>query len=220
LKLKEVIEYIGSSEEGGGGFPLDHTNPELIKAMLPSLRTSAIQISYNGNKMTAATKVISPLWSQSFSLTVEPSTKEYLEVSCPLPMSISSTVGGVLYFGKEDAISRFVTARSLAEVADFKARGYLNDGRNIITLPRDGGIYWIWGDSMLRAAYFVGVLNNPYDAPNWSDLTSEFPIDDKCLNIMRDLYRAQVSTQVSKAIDNVLDGADSTQLPVIKNSVK
>jgi len=222
MTVKEVIEYLGRSNEGGM-FSLDTTNPEYIMAMLPSLRATAIQISYNGNKFTAATKVVLPDWVQSFTIPISSQInngKEYIVVEAPSPMPISSTVGGLSYLGSEDVLSSFIGARSMSDVNDFKVRGYLDNGNRIVYLPKDNGIFWVWGNKMLSSVYFSGVLNNPFDAPDWDDQTSRFPIDEKGLNIMRDLYKNQIGLETSQVKDVVSDNASTPQLPNLKNATK
>jgi hypothetical protein len=222
MLVEEVIEFLGRQSDAGE-FTLDNTDPLYIRAMLPGLRSNALRVAYNGDKFTAATKVISPEWYQQIDITIDKDVQidgaEYLVFNLPTPLSLG-TNSGVSYFGRKDIVSRFIPARSMAEVYDYKSRGYIGDGKSIVYLPKTRNNYLVFGNKMLKDAHLVAMLDNPFEDPNWDDLTSNFPVDENALSIMRRLYRQDIAFEEGQIVDNINDGTNTPQLANIKQNTK
>ena len=223
MVLKEIIESLIRSVNAGEA-TLENTDPLYIRFLLPSLRAQAISIMYNGSKAMGANKFIHPDWIQNFDITIDTdiqtSDSDYLIANAPTPLSINSQVSGLVFFGKKKTSNPFVKAQSLSEIGDLKKRGYINDGEHIIFLPVAADTYWIYGDNMLKSLHWSGILNNPYDAPNWNDVTSLFPINELGANLMRDLYKSQVSLEIQQPKDIVNDGAATSNLANTKSNTR
>ncbi len=222
MKILEIAEQLISAVNSFDNTIGSRINPLQVEGMIPSLRQEAILAKYNGSRTMAAAKRINGDWVQKFSLTIDSSIQtddaEYILLDCPPPISINYCTSGFIYVGAKDRVNRFIMAQTRDEIATYKARGFINDGKHIVCMYADSQLE-IYGNNNLETVYLEMILQNPADKPSFSLSNDEYPVSADILGLMTDIFKQRMGIAISQAPDNIADNADTNTIRVTKSNL-
>jgi len=216
--IDELIRSVNAATNTSNG----KWDSEYVEELLPKLRAEAIILSYNGSRTQAANKTISGQWLQTMEFTITPSEQdknaEYLVIDVPSTVRINDKTDGLVYVGNAQEAITFKRAFTKTEVAYLKQRGFLR-GKEIVYIYT-GNKLEIYGNKILKGFQIQGIFTNPMDIPGFNWYTSEYPIDESTIAIMKDLFIQRARMEMGLAQDTVADGADTLSVNPIKANTK
>lgn len=213
--LREVAEHIISSVNSFNDTVGSRINPRQVESMIPNLRQQSIISKYNGSRTLGASKRIEGDWIQKFDLIVDPtiqdSALEYLIVECPKFIAVNENVSGMVYLGRKDKTQSFKVAQTRDEINTLKARGFINNGKNIVVLYSETSLE-IYGDPALKSLYVEGILQFPSEKPGFNEESEAYPVSSSILDIMISLFKQNMSVAINQPSDTVADQADTNSI--------
>lgn len=217
--LREVAEHIISSVNSYNNTVGSRINPEQVEAMIPNLRQRAIISKYNGNSQIGASKRIEGDWVQRFEIVIDPSIQdiswEFLLADCPKMIAVNNSVDGLIYVGRKGKTQSFKIAQTRDEINTLKARGFINNGKDIVVVYADNQIE-IYGDKSLKKLWIEGILQDPSEQPGFSQEFSPYPVSASILDIMISIYKINMNVAIGQPKDTIPDSTDTNSIKAQK----
>ena len=214
----EVVDILIRSVNAAVNTSMGKFDNEYVLELLPQLRAEAISLIYNGSRSQGANKTISGQWLQTITLSIAGSEQsdaaEYLVVDIPPTVRINDKTDGLVYVGRLDEAVDFKRAFTKTEVAYLKQRGFLK-GKEVVFIYT-GNKLEIYGNKILKSFQVQGVFSDPIEIDGFNWYTSQYPVDDATLAVMKDLFIQRARLEVSQVQETVADGADTLGVRTIK----
>jgi hypothetical protein len=223
MLLIEIVDKLIRSVSGGVNPNDSKFDPLYVQALIPQLREKAIKMDYSGTRDMAANKRIEYAWLQSELLNIDEEIQDpdvdYLIFSLPKPVAISKGVDGIVYAGKKDDSVDFSKLANRNEVALYKRRGFLRNGKDIAVIYETPYLL-VFGNPNLKQVKIQGVFSDPTRVANFNQDTDDYPVTDSLLDVMTDLFKKEQGININKPADSVNDGADTLSKGIISQNTK
>lgn len=221
--LRQITDRLIRAVNAGVNTDDSRWSPRYIESLIPSLRESAIKMEYNGTRDRAGNKRVeyANLQSHTFQIDeeIQPEGVDYVIFDIPRPISISKGVDGIVYVGQDSDSVSFTKLHNRSEVATYKQRGFLRDGRNIAVIYEIPYVL-AFGNPMLKELTLQFVAADPTAVPSFNIETSQYPVTDSQIELMVDLLKKELTPAMNRPADEISDGTDTTTRAVLSNNVK
>lgn len=222
MNKREIAEHLIASVNAFDDTVGSNINPLQVEALADALRQDAILAKYNGSRYLAAAKRIDPDWVQSFELTIDKAAQDinadFIVVDCPKPISINQNTDGFIYVGRKNKIAKFYKAQSMDEIATLNARGFINNGKDIVYIYTDNQLK-IYGNNALEKLWVSVILQNPSQQPGFDEEYDDYPVSMDILTMMVDLFKEKMRIAVSQPADTISDMAPTNSVRQEKNNL-
>lgn len=213
MTTDQITEILIRAANGGNYTSDMKWDIPYVQALLDSVREQAIKISYNGSRTIAAQKVIQTDWVQTHTYTnftkVEPKNEPtYLTTKALSAISIDQYNSGAIYIGTEGGTYQFKEAGSRGEIATWYALGVFKTGK-VVGVLRTGEVIEVHGNSSLKSLTEDAAYQKPSLVSGWNYNTSQYPINEGMIPLIKDLFLQQVRLELMIPKDTVVDRVET-----------